>query len=70
MIEKTIEFTFYVGEFSKFRSVTVLRSLVDEVEEYNDHLVVRYSEDKDFVIHQFLILLMDHGVVARNFSFL
>lgn len=65
MIETKIEFTFSSGEFDKFRSTAVLKYLADEVEEYTDHFVIKYSEDKDFVIYQFLVLLCENHIIVR-----
>lgn len=65
MIETKIEFTFCSGEFDRFRSSEVLKYLADEVEEYTDHFVIKYSEDKDFVIYQFLVLLCENHIIVR-----
>lgn len=66
MIETKIEFTFCSGEFDRFRSTEVLKYLADEVEEYTDHFVIKYSEDKDFVIYQFLVLLCENHIIIRT----
>ena len=66
MIETKIEFTFCSGEFDRFRSTEVLKYLADEVEEYTDYFVIKYSEDKDFVIYQFLVLLWENNIIVST----
>ena len=54
------------GRIRKFRSTEVLKYLADEVEEYTDHFVIKYSEDKDFVIYQFLVLLWENNIIVST----
>ena len=61
-----LEFPFYVGEFDRLRSTTVLKALAQEVEEYEDHLIVKYDEGSDEAIHQFLLLLMENDIIEYN----
>ena len=61
-----LEFPFYVGEFDKLRSTIVLKALAQEVEEYEDHLIVKYDEGNDEAIHQFLLLLMENDIIEYN----
>ena len=59
-------FPFYVGEFTRLRSTVVLKALAQEVEEYEDHLIVKYDEGSDEAIHQFLLLLMENDIIEYN----
>ena len=61
-----LDFPFYVGEFARLRSTVVLKALAQEVEEYEDHLIVKYDEGSDEAIHQFLLLLMENDIIEYN----
>ena len=61
-----LEFPFYVGEFDKLRSTIVLKALAQEVEEHENHLIVKYDEDNDTAIYQFMLLLMENDIVEYN----
>ena len=61
-----LDFPFYVGGFTRLRSTVVLKALAQEVEEYEDHLIVKYDEGNDEVIHQFLLLLMETDIIEYN----
>ena len=61
-----LDFPFYVGEFTRLRSTVVLKALAQEVEEYEDHLIVKYDEGSDEAIHQFLLLLMENDIIEYN----
>ena len=61
-----LEFPFYVGEFDKLRSTIVLKALAQEVEEHENHLIVKYDEDNDTAIYQFMLLLMENDNVEYN----
>lgn len=61
-----LDFTFYVGEFTRLRSTVVLKALAQEVEEHEDHLIIKYDEGSDEVIHQFLLLLMENDIIEYS----
>ena len=61
-----LELPFYVGEFDKLRSTVVLKALAQEVEEHENHLIVKYDEDNDTAIYQFMLLLMENDIVEYN----
>ena len=61
-----LEFPFYVGEFARLRSTIVLKALAQEVEEHENHLIVKYDEDNDTAIYQFMLLLMENDIVEYN----
>ena len=61
-----LDFPFYVGKFTRLRSTVVLKALAQEVEEYEDHLIVKYDEGSDEAIHQFLLLLLETDIIEYN----
>ena len=61
-----LDFPFQVGEFTRLRSTVVLKALAQEVEEYEDHLIVKYDEGNDEAIHQFLLLLMENDIIEYS----
>lgn len=63
-----LDFCFCAGEFDKVRSIIVLKALAQEVEECKNHLVVKYDENNDEAIYQFMLLLMEHGIVEYRLT--
>lgn len=64
-----LNFCFCAGEFAKIRSVIVLKALAQELVEHPHHLIVTYDEDDDTAIHQFILLLMENGIIEYKLFF-